>query len=416
MNITVIHGAGASRWTTDTAGSVDVVIAQRAGRVGRDTVTVIATDRFGISDTSTVTLYFGGFSARLTFNVSALGLSSLGHVPALVRLDTSSFVFSIAGQNSIGFTDIQGRPLPFQIESWDSVAGRATIWVLIDTLPGGSAAPSVILTVPAAYGSASQPSVVFAASNGYAANWHMNENGSMVPDATAGNDGAVHNGNGSEVQPALIADGISFDGASRYIDVTAATGLNPSSDFTISGWFSPAALFDATTSQTQVIFEKTLDNRTNVVVALAGNDWNAMQNADGALLFRVGSGTSAYNNSYNAVISINRTWQAGQWYHFSAVHVASNPLLDKVYINGVDNTSPTVLSHGALQLNAAFSADIRIGGGSAAGLGLNGTMRYFAGVLDEVGFASTARSSSWMKFCYENQRPGGGLISFQRLW
>src|SRR5436190_12775080 len=67
--------------------------------------------------------------------------SEVRHFPVLIRLDGSNFAFSEAlgkGQD-IRFTDSNGVRLPHQIESWDSAAGRADVWVRIDTVHGGSA-------------------------------------------------------------------------------------------------------------------------------------------------------------------------------------------------------------------------------------------------------------------------------------
>ena len=59
--------------------------------------------------------------------------------PLLVRLNKDSFNFNQAkaGGDDIRFS-AEGKPLAYQIEDWDAVAGTASIWVRIPNIKGNA--------------------------------------------------------------------------------------------------------------------------------------------------------------------------------------------------------------------------------------------------------------------------------------
>ncbi|NLP02120.1 MAG: DUF2341 domain-containing protein, partial [Fibrobacter sp.] len=58
--------------------------------------------------------------------------------PVLIRLSSSDFDFSTTSNDMprIRFTNSHGDTLPCQIELWDSLSGKAVIWVRVDTVRG----------------------------------------------------------------------------------------------------------------------------------------------------------------------------------------------------------------------------------------------------------------------------------------
>jgi len=123
--------------------------------------------------------------------------------PLLVRLRRGTFDFSEARGNGedIRFADRRGRPLPFEIEHWDSAGGEAALWVLVD--------PSTVCPPPRpprrcvvmywgnpTVGDRSCGARVFDTRKGYEAVWHL---GPRLGDATGGRhavDSGTHDADG----------------------------------------------------------------------------------------------------------------------------------------------------------------------------------------------------------------------------
>jgi hypothetical protein len=78
-------------------------------------------------------------SRRIVLNTSASGASVSGDVydfPALIRLNSGNFDFKQVRNDGgdIMFTGGDNKTIPFEIERWDPVTGRAEVWVKIDTV------------------------------------------------------------------------------------------------------------------------------------------------------------------------------------------------------------------------------------------------------------------------------------------
>lgn len=119
------------------------------------------------------------YSRAISINTSAAGVTqTLRNFPMLVRLDSTNFDFSQAqstGQD-LRFANNSGASLPFEIESWDAVRKKATVWVKIDTIKVDSTTANFSMYWGRTSTSTdfSSPKV-FDALSGIVGLWHLNE-------------------------------------------------------------------------------------------------------------------------------------------------------------------------------------------------------------------------------------------------
>lgn len=183
-------------------------------------------------------------------NTSASGANvpnTLSNFPLLVRLDQSGFNFAKAktGGADIRFSTSGGTALPYQIERWDSAAGKAEVWVLADTVRGNNATQFLRLYYgnPAAADS-SNPAATFPASLGLSAVFHMGQagTGARQNSAAGGAAATTNNYDGDERRPGIIGMADSLDGAATgdWLDLGAGYA-DFSAGFTYSAWVYPSA-------------------------------------------------------------------------------------------------------------------------------------------------------------------------------
>src|SRR5690606_26321008 len=159
----------------DDAGNEPIVLAEDIVIRGNEHTRVNAYARWS-------------YSATLSLNTSETGVSltkDFRDFPLLVRLESPAFDFSRAGPGGadLRFAKEDGMPLAFEIETWDPEAGRAAVWVRLDTLRAGSASQSITMHWGAAdFFPAGSRRAVFDTAAGFAGVWHLSEES---PDTTA---------------------------------------------------------------------------------------------------------------------------------------------------------------------------------------------------------------------------------------
>ncbi|MFX1251417.1 MAG: DUF2341 domain-containing protein [Promethearchaeota archaeon] len=240
--------------------------------------------------------------------------------------------------------------------------------------------------------------------------WHLDE---IVTDEeftiNAHNDSASDNcyGNqdGNDETAGLIGKGQIFDGTDDLINVTADKNLDPGADVTISGWFKLINTHSSASPTSLLIMEKYLDNYTNTHIVLVGTDYEGTneQVPEGVLVFKVEN-----NNDKYYKWTQQTTWMTDTWYYFACTLDASNPKNNKIYINGVDDTSSSDIDH-AENLNLAYNADWGIGGGLIDDGNLPVGEAWFDGVLDEMRVTTTIRTAAWIATEYNNQNNSAGF-------
>jgi hypothetical protein len=311
----------------------------------------------------------------------------------LVRLDSSNFNTGFA-QTSGGGRDLRFSKadnttrLPHQIDTWDSAGKRASIWVLVDSVPAyGVKALRMHWGNAAAANTSSGPSV-FRTADGFRAVWHMNgaTAASNEPDATANGMTATQTG---EPPPAagIIGGARSFANTgttvSDYMRVLgSATTLNMTagSNYSVSAW--------ANLSNTQT--HATLLSKHDLAFALklnSGSSWEFFE----------------YNAGWNSVTG--PLGEVGVWIHLIGVQ---NGLDAAFYANGsrIDFGISPVTGTGARN----EGVDVVIGSEPTSN---TAQRRPYGGLADEIRLAAVSRDTAWAKLEYENQRPTGQtLVSF----
>jgi len=91
------------------------------------------------------------------------------------------------------------------------------------------------------------------------------------------------------------------------------------------------------------------------------------------------------------------------WYHLTGVNADQNQYL---YVNGILSDSVVTIRSETDRYSNEFN--VMIGRCSDV------NRRFFHGLLDEVRISNRARSSSWIRLCYENQRPGQQFVQIKK--
>lgn len=240
-------------------------------------------------------------------------------------------------------------------------------------------------------GPQSQPEDVW--TSNYAAVWHLNEDatdeGTSTDHLDSTGNGYYGDQSGNNDITGIFGVGQNFDGTNDVINIAAARGLEPSGSVTLSGWFKLDNNHNQNTGVTQVLLTKAIDGDTDMHVLLAGSDYIRPDVQRGSLVFKMENG--GLGQMY--VWSLRRSWTADTWYYFTCTMTASTPSLNKVFVNGQENTNST--SGGLSTASLAFTDDWEIGGGFVDQM--SPTYGYFDGVIDEVRVSTGIRPNSWIQ-------------------
>jgi hypothetical protein len=331
-----------------------------------------------------------GRSADLILDTSPSGANVTGTVtdfPVLVRLTSSNFNFAEArgrGQD-IRFSGTDGTPMDYQIERWDSTGAKAEVWVRIASIAGNAAGQAYKMHWgKASAADSSDGAAVF--SRNQVGVWHLGGPGYLVrPNSVAGGQVATPvNYNGDEFKTGIIgyADSLDGDSPGDYLDL--GDGYQDfSQGFSFSVWAYPTAV-----KSYARFFE-------------LGNG----ESADNIMLFRDSTSNNLRFDNYNpgATVSTVRSGAAislNQWQLFG-VTVAGGAV--KIYKNGAVIASST--------LSNTMSGNLR----TSNFLGKSNWAwdAYFQGKLDQPEIHNRARSDSWMKLAYENQKTAQSLVSLK---
>lgn len=330
-------------------------------------------------------------SLDLYYDTSPNGVNLNGNVldfPVLVRLTNAEFPFAEArdsGQD-IRFSKPDGTPLGFEIDRYDSAAGKAEIWVRMDTVKAGYKGRLARLHWgnPTA-ASASSPHDVFKGSNGFVSVWHLRGRfPTPRANSVAGGQEAVPvNYDNNEQTAGIIGYADSLDGGANGDHLQIWDPLSDlSQGFTFSIWAYPTA---------------------------AGNyarfmDFGNGQARDNLALFRGGTTDDlvfeSFHDTARSTVRIPGAISLNQW-QFFAVTVSGKAA--SIYRNGALIASDT--------LNDTLITGLRRES-NYLGKSNWAADAYFRGKLDEPVISKTARSADWIKLGYANQREDQVLVSF----
>ena len=291
--------------------------------------------------------------------------------PVLLRLTRDFFDFSKAAPkgDDLRFSSAEGKPLAFQIESWEPANGHGTVWVRVPEIVGNARQELQIHWGKADAAPESNGAAVFSADNDFVSVLHMNtelkdESGVITPKDQ-----------GTTPEPGLIGLARRFRKGKGISGGDHVAGY-PHGDhpFTAEAWFrseSPDAYVLYYGRYATRLNGKTGDG--NEVGISIGSPPSLGWASDGP------GGTQAK--------TIPRM---GQWYHVAASYENG---ISRIFVNGkLDGES----KHTAA-MSVVKDVCMDIGGMR------NGNYR-FVGDIDEVRISRVARSADWMKLAFENQK------------
>jgi Concanavalin A-like lectin/glucanases superfamily/Domain of unknown function (DUF2341) len=348
-----------------------------------------------VAENDTVTVAYAGwkFSKELVLNTTISGANVSGTVvefPVLVRLTNGNFNFAEAktGGEDVRFTKSDGTTLAFEIETWDSAAGDAAIWVKVDTVFGNNATQSITMCWgnPNAANASSSASV-FDTVNGFQGVWHLGQSATGVsPDASPNH----FNGTPSDTQPTAAAGIIGtcqqFDGTSNYIKMlgTASGRLNfPAHGiYTLSAW----------------VYADTLDTLYQRIIC-------------------------KNNFQYKLQIDYFKTWSFAEYENAAGYELTNYPATAKawIYLAGVRSGNAQYLYVNGACVNSTIvsqpynagrdtTSDVTIGRSAKTP---PGDPCFFKGKIDEVRIENRAIGADWIKLCYMNQKTVDALVMFK---
>lgn len=322
--------------------------------------------------------------------------STVANFPLLVRLTPAqAAIFAHSGPHGedIRFAKMDGTPLTYQIERWDSASQRAEIWVRMDVPTNAQTDIRMYWGKGGAYPYTNGPGV-FGGSNGFLGAWHMG-----APDPfnnranSAGGNPAVPTGNAGRVsirstEGAIgLADSLRGNGTGGsflgdHFDLGDGFGTL-GNDFTLSLWVKPTQKTVGSSSRALVTVSNgggtTCDD--NVSIAQKGD-------------FAISGKTGNTVTSTSAGVITPSEWQLLTFtYSTNMLVLARNGSVVKQIVG---SEMPTI----ARTLNYI--------GRSC----LNGDST-FQGLVDEVTISKVERDPNWIKLAYETQKPGTQAVRFK---
>ncbi|HXJ01228.1 MAG TPA: DUF2341 domain-containing protein [Micropepsaceae bacterium] len=331
------------------------------------------------------------YRKKITLNAGAQGSGAtedLARAPILVRLHDGNFKFTDAKDDGSDLRFVAAddkTPLKFHIDTYDGLLGIALIWVDVPTIKGG-ATTDIWLYYGNANANATSPGAADPKGtydNDTTLIYHFGEANAPARDSTAYNNASQ--APVKSVDTAVIGRGAHFDGtAPLALPASPSLAVAPGSGFTWSAWVKPDA------GQTQsVLFAK----RDGANALLIGID-------QGVPYASIVSGANTARATATAPIA------PATWHHIAVV--ASDRLT--LYVDGkqagtLAASLPALTGAGMVGGDAAAPAATAAPARANAGGG-------FAGDLDELEIAKTARSASFISAAYASQAENGPMVAY----
>jgi hypothetical protein len=318
--------------------------------------------------------------------------------PLLLRLNASQFNFSQAKSDGsdLRITRKDGRPLPFEIESWNADSGRAAVWIRMDTLQAPDSAFIRLYWGNPQAASLSDGAKVFD-SAGYQGVWHLDPPESGAPlsylDASAAANTVSAGGDsaGLSTIAAPAGKGIRLTGGTP---LTSARNFDNPGPLTVSLWFRTT-----TDSGGKLIGFGTQQSVIDSIVG--GRDRHIWMDSTGRLHFGIDPVGVMH------VVSSAKAYNDGAW-HFAAATVSPQGIA--LYVDGeVLDTDATGTMAQVMPgyWRIGFDAPIK-------DWPFPLRTRYFQGDLDEVRVTLKPLTPARIRFDFESQRLGSGFIRVER--
>ena len=354
------------------------------------------------------------YSAEVRLNAAGLVARPVAGVPVLLRLSSADLDFSQArGDGSdLRFTRDDGVLLPCHVQSWDSIAATASIWIRMDTVYADSE-PRKLKMYWGNERPPAQKRAVFDTTDGYAGAWHLDAAPTgTVPvfaDASTAGDAAKAMGilAKPDSMPAIgpadgrIGGGVPLNGKDSYL--MGAKDYPGPAVFTVSFWFR--------TSSTQggKILGFVMPGLKGVTYGTKTGNFNfdrVVWMPDEGLLH---AGFTMRSTSYPTIVGAWQSFTASKAYNDGQWHYLSYSLWDAGAMLMVDGEK--VAGYTGLVRPLPDVGHWRVGYSGEGKWDPEWTSEYFQGSIDEVRIAHRTRSEDWLKLDYESQRPGSTLLS-----
>jgi Concanavalin A-like lectin/glucanases superfamily/Domain of unknown function (DUF2341) len=317
--------------------------------------------------------------------------------PVPLVLSAANFDFAQAKNDGadLRFSTVEGAPLPYAIESWDSAAKVAAVWVKVD-VKGNQKSQIVMSWGNAAATSTGDSHAVFATADGFVGVWHLSEAGSTTPSAYKDATANEANATGIAMQADSVADGrvgkaaLLVHDKKQYIQVEEAEKnklFDIFNQMTYSIWVKPASH----TVEYQCMFSK---GEGGFRIHFYGSaDWDENKGKNITEICVESSGDLCPVNPGGGT-----DVAPGKWFHLVGVH--DHPKIT-YFINGAQEASES--DSGGWKSDASKKVSI---GNNSSSLG-----RAFDGVLDEARIMNVPKDQNWIKLEYESQREGQKFLT-----
>ena len=289
--------------------------------------------------------------------------------PVLVRLDKDFFDFGQArrkGQD-VRFVWAGGVPLPYQIEQWDPARGTASIWVKIPTIRGNATQAVRMYWGNSRASAESDGEKVFTTKAAFAGVWHL---GDDLEDSTPNNLNGANTGTVNT--RGIVGYGRRF-AKGTFVGCGEKVSCLPTgnADRSMSAWIRPTSYESGP--------------------AVAG--WGKQGLHHLSYMTLSNRGRVKFHGYAADPEGVNMA-SLGQWHH-AALTISGGKI--RFTFDGVEEHSTRIVALDTSSPSGCYLGKHTPGPGPWA--------RHFQGDLDEVRFASVARSPAWMTLCYENQKP-----------
>jgi hypothetical protein len=380
--------------------------------VSRRLVALEAGQSLELSPVSTELALGWAHRVRLDLETPVPGEGVVTDFPLLVRLAGEDFPRDAqAGGRDIRFARPDGSPLPHEIERWDSLSGRAEIWVRMDTVRTDSGQPALWMYWgnPSAE-DASAGAAVHDSAGGSAGVWHLHQDPSGSPpqmmDASVALNHGTFQGSGSRTSiEAAVGLGVAFDGIDQYVS-TANVQSDPDV-FTLSLWFRAAgegklAGFESGATGPSRYFDRHLwlDSAGHLHFGIFTPVPAVLAPADSPYV-RTGMnlpGEDPARPYIQRILVSPDTYLDGNWHQVAAV---LSPQGQSLYVDGVLAAADARVTDGA-----AYQGYWRFGGGSLGDWVGRSNREYFQGQIDQASVALRARSAAWIRLAFLTEAPG----------
>jgi hypothetical protein len=345
------------------------------------------------------------YSAKLTLNTTPGGADVAEDVfgfPLLIRLSSDNFNFNEARTDGsdLRFTKYDNTPLPFEIERWNAGTRQAEIWVKVDTVYGNDSSHFIVMYWgEPATAIARTTANVFDTAGGFRGVWHLTEEApgigtkGLYKDATGRNNGDDFIS--ATDRSGIIGYGHAFDGIDDFVPVNSPVTGFVKGDLTIALW---VAIHDSGGTILSKLDTVTGWNKGETSLYLGdGTDTHVSPGVNGPRPSFVGFHDS-YAIAGQSIVSDGWHYLAYTW-----KWQGDSTGTSRYFIDGME--VPLSMDSLVIRVDENSNATLRIGQPNN-----NESYAYFKGLMDELEVSAVARSASWIKLSYMNQRKENVLV------